>query len=182
MTRRSPGDPRAALTHVDARGAAHMVDVAAKPESVREAVASAAVRMSLPTLRLVELAIGARGKGDVLATARIAGLMAAKKAPDLVPLCHPVRLVGCEVDVGVDRRLPGVRIRVTARAVDRTGVEMEAMVGAAAAALTVYDMVKGAERGVEIETVRLEEKRGGKSGEWRRSGNRKPIANRRASK
>jgi cyclic pyranopterin phosphate synthase len=157
---------KARLTHLDARGAARMVDVAAKAETAREAVASAAVRMSLETLRLVERGAGARGKGDVIATARLAAIMAAKRASDLVPLCHPVRLVGCDVDLSVDRRLPGVRIRVEARAVDRTGVEMEAMVGAAAAALTVYDMVKGAERGVEIVAVRLEEKRGGKSGTW----------------
>jgi cyclic pyranopterin phosphate synthase len=143
-----------------------MVDVAAKAETAREAVASAAVRMSAETLRLVERGTGARGKGDVIATARLAGIMAAKRASELVPLCHPVRLVGCDVDLAVDRRLPGVRIRVEARAVDRTGVEMEAMVGAAAAALTVYDMVKGTERGVEIVAVRLEEKRGGKSGTW----------------
>jgi cyclic pyranopterin monophosphate synthase len=154
------------LTHLDARGAARMVDVASKTETAREAVASAAVRMSSETLRLVERATGARGKGDVIATARLAGIMAAKRTAELIPLCHPVRLVGCDVDLTVDRRLPGVRIRVEARAVDRTGVEMEAMTAAATAALTVYDMVKGAERGVEILSVRLEEKRGGKSGAW----------------
>jgi cyclic pyranopterin phosphate synthase len=157
------------LSHVDARGAARMVDVAAKPETVREAIASAAVRMTRGTLRLVEQATGARGKGDVLAVARLAGIAAAKRTAELIPLCHPVRLVGCDLDLVVDRRLPGVRIRAVARAVDRTGVEMEAMVAAATAALTVYDMVKGAERGVEIQTVRLEEKRGGKSGPWIRA-------------
>jgi cyclic pyranopterin monophosphate synthase len=154
------------LSHVDARGAARMVDVAGKPETAREAIASAAVRMTRDTLRLVEKATGARGKGDVLATARLAGIAAAKRTAELIPLCHPVRLVGCDVDLALDRRLPGVRIRAAARAVDRTGVEMEAMVAAAAAALTVYDMVKGAERGVEIQAIRLEEKRGGKSGTW----------------
>lgn len=146
-----------------------MVDVAAKAESAREAVASAAVRMTAETMRLIESGTGARGKGDVLATARLAGIMAAKRAADLVPLCHPVRLVGCDVDLTLDAELPGVRIRVEARAIDRTGVEMEAMTGAAVAALTVYDMVKGVERGVEIVDVRLEEKRGGKSGTWVRS-------------
>jgi cyclic pyranopterin phosphate synthase len=158
------------LTHVDSRGAARMVDVGAKSETLREAVASAAVRMSRATLALVERATGARGKGDVLATARLAGIMALKRAAEWIPLCHPVRVVGSDVELAADRALPGVRIRVAVRAFDRTGVEMEAMVGAAAAALTVYDMVKGAERGVEIRAVRLEEKRGGKSGEWRRRG------------
>jgi cyclic pyranopterin phosphate synthase len=168
------------LSHVDARGAARMVDVAGKPETARLAVASAAVRMSRETLRLVERATGARGKGDVLATARLAGIMAAKRTAELIPLCHPVRLVGCDVDLAIDRQLPGVRIRAEARALDRTGVEMEAMVAAAAAALTVYDMVKGAERGVEIRAVRLEEKQGGQTGLWRRGV--KPIARGAASK
>ena len=167
---------RSRLSHVDARGAAHMVDVGAKPETAREAVASAAVRMSRATLALVERGVGARGKGDVLATARLAALMALKRTPEWIPLCHPVRVVGSEVDLTADRALPGVRVRVTVRAFDRTGVEMEAMVGAAAAALTVYDMVTGAERGVEIRSVQLEEKRGGKSGEWRRDRTVKPVA------
>jgi cyclic pyranopterin phosphate synthase len=173
------------LSHVDARGAARMVDVAEKPETARVAVASAAVRMSTATLRLVEQATGARGKGDVVATARLAGVMASKRAAELIPLCHPVRLSSCDVDLALDRKLPGVRIIATARAVDRTGVEMEAMTAAATAALTVYDMVKGAERGVEILTVRLEEKHGGKSGSWTRSRKperMKPIARRGSSK
>jgi len=170
------------LSHSDARGRAHMVDVGAKPETVREAAASAAVRMTPATLRLVERAVGARGKGDVLAVARLAGMMAAKRTADLIPLCHPVRLVGCDVELHPDRTLPGVRIAARARAVDRTGVEMEAMVAAAVAALTVYDMVKGAERGVEIRGVRLEEKWGGKSGLWLRRAGSKPIAKGRSSK
>lgn len=174
---------RARLSHVDARGGARMVDVAGKPETVREAAASAAVRMSPATLRLVERASGARGKGDVLAVARIAGVMAAKRTAELIPLCHPVRLVRCVVDLTSDRGLPGVRIRATARAVDRTGVEMEAMVAASVAALTVYDMVKGVERGVEIVAVQLEEKTGGRSGSWVKSkGTPKPIAKGRSSK
>ncbi len=146
-----------------------MVDVGAKPETAREAVASAAVRMTRATLALVASGSGARGKGDVLATARLAAIAALKRTAEWIPLCHPVRVVGSDVDLALDRALPGVRVRVTVRAFDRTGVEMEAMVGAAAAALTVYDMVKGVERGVEIQAVQLEEKRGGKSGEWRRS-------------
>ena len=168
-------DVAAKLSHSDARGRARMVDVGAKPETAREAAVSAEVRMQPATLRLVERAVGARGKGDVLAVARLAGMMAAKRTADLIPLCHPVRLVGCEVELRVDRRLPGVRIEARARAVDRTGVEMEAMTAAAVAALTVYDMVKGAERGVEIRAVRLEEKRGGKSGLWLRRARSKPL-------
>ena len=164
MRRRPPR-----LSHVDRRGAARMVDVADKPETARLAVASAEVRMTLATLRLVEAGTGARGKGDVLGAARLAGIMAARRTSELIPLCHPVRLTGCDVEVAVDRKLPGVRIRASARAIDRTGVEMEALVAASTAALTVYDMVKAVERGVEIRAVRLEEKSGGKSGVWRRS-------------
>src|SRR3954462_10073649 len=114
--------PPARLTHVDARGAARMVDAGAKPEPAREAVASAAVRMRRETLALVERGTGARGKGDVLATARFAALAAIKRTADLIPLCHPVRVVGSDVDLTADRALPGVRIRVAVRAVDRTGV------------------------------------------------------------
>jgi cyclic pyranopterin phosphate synthase len=161
------------LSHVDARGAARMVDVAAKPETARAATASAVVKMTRETLRLVERssdARGARGKGDVLSVARLAGIMAARRTAELIPLCHPVRLTSCDVDLTIDRALPGVRIQATARAVDRTGVEMEALTAAATAALTIYDMVKAAERGVEIRAVRLEEKQGGRSGHWRRGG------------
>ena len=132
------------------------------------AVAEAAVRMAPATLKLVVEGTGK--KGDVFATARLAGIAALKRTADWIPLCHPVRVVGTRRDPEADRRLPGVRIRVEVHAFDRTGVEMEAMVGAAAAALTVYDMVKGVERGVEIGAVRLLEKRGGRSGVWRRSG------------
>jgi cyclic pyranopterin monophosphate synthase len=169
------------LSHIDARGAARMVDVGAKPETARAATASAAVKMNRDTLRLVERASGGSGprgaqgkprggpgKGDVLAVARLAGIMAARKTAELIPLCHPVRLTSCDVELTVDRALPGVRIRAIARAFDRTGVEMEALTAAATAALTIYDMVKAAERGVEIRAVRLEEKEGGRSGHWRR--------------
>jgi cyclic pyranopterin phosphate synthase len=158
---------RPRLSHVDERGAARMVDVGAKPETARRAVASAAVRMSAGTLALVSG--GSRSKkGDVLATARLAAIMACKRTADLIPLCHPVRVVGTDVAFTIDRSLPGVRVVVTVDAIDRTGVEMEAMVGASAAALTIYDMVKGVERGVEIGALRLEEKSGGRSGLWRR--------------
>jgi cyclic pyranopterin phosphate synthase len=172
-----PTMKRARLSHVDERGAARMVDVGAKPETARRAVASAAVRMSAATLALLGRGAGARAlnvdkKGDVLATARLAAVMACKRAWDLIPLCHPVRVVGTDVAFTIDRRLPGVRIAVAVAAVDRTGVEMEAMVGVAAAALTIYDMVKAVERGVEIGALRLEEKSGGRSGTWRRPGAR----------
>jgi cyclic pyranopterin phosphate synthase len=160
---------RARLTHLDERGAARMVGVGGKPETARRAIAGAEVRMSPATLALVA-GPGAKAspKGDVLATARLAGIMACKRTSDLIPLCHPVRVVGTDVAFTVDRRLPGVRVQVTVDAVDRTGVEMEALVGATAAALTVYDMVKGVERGVEIGAVRLLEKSGGRSGTWKR--------------
>lgn len=156
----------AGLSHTDARGRARMVDVGDKKETDRRAVASAAVRMSRATLALVRA--GGGRKGDVIGTARLAAVAAIKRTADLVPLCHPVRVTGTEVEITPDGTLPGVRVRVGVRAFDRTGVEMEAMVGAAAAALTVYDMVKGVERGIEIASVRLEEKRGGKSGTWLR--------------
>jgi cyclic pyranopterin phosphate synthase len=159
---------RARLTHLDERGAARMVGVGAKPETARRAIASAEVRMAPATLALVTSGAGARGKGAVLATARLAAVMACKRTADLIPLCHPVRVVGTEVAFDIDRRLPGVRIHVTVDAIDRTGVEMEALVGAGTAALTIYDMVKGVERGVEIGALRLEEKSGGRSGLWRR--------------
>lgn len=149
-----------------------MVDVAAKPETAREAVASAVIRMARETLAVVESsgrgAPGPRDKGDVFATARLAALTAMKRTSEIIPLCHPIRLTGGGVDIEADLSLPGIRIRVTARAFDRTGVEMEAMFGASAAALTVYDMVKGLERGVEIVSVRLDEKRGGRTGVWQR--------------
>lgn len=160
----------ARLSHTDARGHVRMVDVGDKPETARLATASAAVRMSPSTLDLI---VGAGGtaapKGDVLATARIAAIAALKRTADWIPLCHPVRVVGTDVSLQPAPELPGINVRVTVRAFDRTGVEMEAMVGASAAALTIYDMVKGVERGVEILAVRLEEKSGGRSGTWRRA-------------
>jgi cyclic pyranopterin phosphate synthase len=143
-----------------------MVDVGDKPETQRRAVAEALVLMRPETLALVEG--GSGKKGDVLATARLAGIAALKRTADLIPLCHPVRVVGTDVRLAIEPRLPGVRIEVEVHAFDRTGVEMEAMVGAAAAALTVYDMVKGVERGVTVGPVRLLEKAGGRSGVWRR--------------
>lgn len=153
------------LTHVDARGAARMVDVSRKGETERRAVAEGEVRVAAATLRLVRK--NALAKGDVLATARLAGIQATKRAPDLIPLCHPLRIDGADVSVapaGRDR----VRIRAEVRARDRTGVEMEALTAVAVAALVVYDMVKAVDKGAEIRFVRLLEKDGGKSGPWRR--------------
>jgi len=155
-TRRSPE-----LTHFDPKGDPRMVDVSAKPETERLARARATVRMREETRQLI--LSGRVKKGDVLAVARLAGIQAAKKTPDLIPLCHPLRLTG--VDVKVEASEPGlVRIESTVRAFDRTGVEMEALVAASVAALTVYDMVKSADRWVSIEGVELVEKSGGKSG------------------
>jgi cyclic pyranopterin phosphate synthase len=154
------------LTHLDERGRARMVDVGGKPETHRVARAEALVLMRPETLALVES--GSGKKGDVLATARIAALAALKRTAELIPLCHPVRVVGSDVTLEADPRLPGLRVVVEVQAFDRTGVEMEAMVGAAAGALTVYDMVKGVERGVTIGPIRLLEKSGGRSGTWRR--------------
>jgi cyclic pyranopterin monophosphate synthase len=141
-----------------------MVDVGDKAETRRVAVAEALVIMTPATLQLV--VEGSGSKGDVFATARLAGIAALKRTADWIPLCHPVRVVGTDVALAADAGLPGLRIQVTVHAFDRTGVEMEAMVGATAAALTVYDMVKGVERGVRIQEVRLLEKRGGRSGHW----------------
>jgi cyclic pyranopterin phosphate synthase len=154
------------LTHVDERGHARMVSVGEKAETRRVARASAEVHMNAATLRLVRQ--GAGKKGDVLGTARLAAIAATKRTADLIPLCHPVRVVGVAVAFAVRRRPVGLRVEVTVEAFDRTGVEMEAMTAAAAAALTIYDMVKGVERGATIASVRLEEKLGGRSGHWRR--------------
>jgi cyclic pyranopterin phosphate synthase len=154
------------LTHVDEQGRARMVDVGAKPVTERRAVAEGLVRMSRAALRLV--AEHALAKGDVLAVAELAGTMAAKRTSELIPLCHPIGLDHISVEAAVDEELPGVRVRVTTRATARTGVEMEALTAAAVACLTVYDMVKAADRAAEIVTVRVLEKSGGRSGAWRR--------------
>jgi cyclic pyranopterin phosphate synthase len=142
-----------------------MVDVGDKPETHRVAIAEAIVLMRPATLDLVKS--GSGKKGDVLSTARIAALAALKRTSELIPLCHPVRVVGSDVRLSAEPSLPGVRAVVEVHAFDRTGVEMEAMVGASAAALTIYDMVKSVERGVVIGPIRLLEKRGGRSGLWR---------------
>lgn len=164
--RKSTARPLGSLTHVDGTGKAVMVNVGQKDETRRIAVASSAVRMSKATLGMIEKNAGK--KGDVLAVSRVAGLAALKRTSDLIPLCHPVRVVGSELQLQLDPKLPGVRVLCTVEAFDRTGVEMEAMVGASVAALTIYDMVKGVERGVTIESVALEHKLGGRSGLWKR--------------
>ena len=143
-----------------------MVDVGGKPVSDRRAVARAVVEMSPPTAALVER--GDAPKGDVLGTARIAGIQAAKRTAELIPLCHPLPLSFVDVAADVDAATGAVTVTAEARTSGRTGVEMEAMTAAAVAALTVYDMVKGVERGVRVGEVALLEKSGGRSGEWRR--------------
>jgi cyclic pyranopterin monophosphate synthase len=157
-------EPR--LTHVDPSGAARMVDVGGKEPTERVARAEARVRMSPDTARAVER--GDSPKGDVLGTARLAGVQAAKRAGELIPLAHPLPLTFADVDATVDAAEGLVVLQAEARTVGRTGVEMEAMTAAAVAALTVYDMVKGIERGVTVERVALLAKSGGRSGEWRR--------------
>ncbi|MBB1490824.1 MULTISPECIES: cyclic pyranopterin monophosphate synthase MoaC [unclassified Paracoccus (in: a-proteobacteria)] len=149
------------LTHFDASGQAHMVDVSGKEPTAREAVAEAAVVMSPETLALAQ---GGAAKGDVLGVARLAGIMGAKRTADLIPLCHPLPLDKVALDLIPDPALPGIRITATARTTGRTGVEMEALTAATVAALTVYDMLKAAQKDMRIEGVRLLRKTGGKSG------------------
>ena len=158
----------AGLTHLDASGRARMVDVARKAVSERRAVARAVVRMSRETAETVER--GDAPKGDVLGTARLAGIQAAKRTDELIPLAHPLPLDFVDVRATVDAAAGEVSVEAEAATTARTGVEMEAMCACAVAALTVYDMVKGLERGVEIASVALVEKSGGRSGTWRREG------------
>jgi len=142
-----------------------MVDVGAKPKTERVAVATARVRMKPATVR--RIVQGTLEKGDVLAAAQLAGVMAAKRTPDIVPLCHPIALSGVEVEVWT--RGAGVDVRTEVKTVDRTGVEMEALTAAAAAALTVYDMCKSIDRGMVVESLQLEHKSGGRTGTWERA-------------
>jgi cyclic pyranopterin phosphate synthase len=152
------------FTHLTEDGDVHMVDVGAKPETDRVATAEATVHLAPDTADA--LFGGSLPKGDALATVRIAAIAGTKRTPDLIPLCHPIALTS--VEVAVERTAVGARIEVTARTTGRTGVEMEAMTGASVGALTLYDMVKGIDRGAEIGPVRLLAKSGGRSGEWRR--------------
>jgi cyclic pyranopterin phosphate synthase len=153
------------LTHVDESGAARMVDVSAKPETRREAVATGRVRVSSAVVELL------RGegvpKGDALGVARVAGIMAAKRTPDLVPLCHPLAISGVTVDLAVTD--DAVEITASVRTTDRTGVEMEALTAVSVAALTVVDMVKAVDKATVISDIRVESKTGGRSGDWTRS-------------
>ncbi len=154
------------LSHIDARGRARMVDVGAKDETERVAKAEARVRMAAETLAVIE--DQAVPKGDVVAAARLAGIMAAKRTHELIPLCHPLALTAVSVEFEPERDLPGLHVVAEARLRGRTGVEMEALVAASVAALTVYDMCKAIDRGMEVTGVRLLEKSGGRSGTWRR--------------
>ena len=153
-----------ALTHIGASGEARMVDVGPKEATDRVAVASGRVAMQPGTLEII--LAGDAKKGDVLGTARIAGIMAAKRTHELIPLCHPIALTKVTVDLALDEALPGVVVRAEAKTVGPTGVEMEALTAAAVACLTVYDMAKAADRAMRIEGLRLIDKRGGKSGHW----------------
>ena len=156
---------RPALTHLDKTGAANMVDVSEKAVTERMAVAEGAVLMAPETLDLIMS--GNAKKGDVIATARIAGIMAAKRTHELIPLCHPIGLSKVAVDIAADVTLPGLRVTATTKVAQRTGVEMEALTAVSVACLTVYDMAKAVDRGMEITGIRLLEKRGGKSGTFR---------------
>ena len=152
------------LTHLSPAGEARMVDVSDKASTERIAIAEGRVAMALETLALC--ASGNAKKGDVFAAARIAGIMAAKKTSDLIPLCHPLALTKVTVDLAVDEALPGVRVCASAKVTGQTGVEMEALTAVSVACLTIYDMLKAADRGMRIEGIALVEKRGGKSGDW----------------
>jgi len=168
VTRRKTPVPQVSstfgLTHFDDAGAAHMVDVGAKVETERTAVASGVVTMQIETANAVRG--GTIGKGDVLGVARIAAIQAAKRTSDIIPLCHPLRITGVDVDLRVANN--AIYIMATVRAFDRSGVEMEALAAVSAAALTIYDMCKAIDRGMVISEIRLDEKRGGKSGIWQR--------------
>jgi len=150
------------LTHIDAQGRPRMVDVTGKPDTQREAVAKGVVRMQASTLD--RLRKGEMAKGDVLAVAQLAGIMAAKETPHLIPLCHPILIGDVKVEFGLDEANSAVEITTTAKSTGKTGVEMEALTATAVAALTIYDMCKAVDRGMKIENIRLVRKSGGKSG------------------
>jgi cyclic pyranopterin phosphate synthase len=154
-----------ALTHLGADGEAHMVDVGDKAETVRTAIAEGSVSMLPETLQMI--LDGNAKKGDVLGTARIAGIMAAKRAHELIPLCHPLLLTKVSVDIEPDEALPGLKVTALARVTGKTGVEMEALTAASVACLTIYDMAKAVDRAMVISNIRLLEKTGGKSGAYK---------------
>ena len=162
---RKAAKPSSTLTHIDAKGEARMVDVSAKPATERLAVAEGRVVMSLATLALIMS--GNAKKGDVLGAARVAGIMAAKRTSELIPLCHPLALAKVTLDIAPDRNLPGCIVRAAVKVTGPTGVEMEALTAVSVACLTIYDMIKAVERGVRIEGIHLIEKKGGKSGHYR---------------
>jgi cyclic pyranopterin phosphate synthase len=159
------GQAGSALTHIDSKGEARMVDVSGKPATERVAVAEGRVVMSKATLELI--VSGNAKKGDVLGAARIAGIMAAKRTSELIPLCHPLALAKVELDIATDDKLPGCIVRATVKVTGATGVEMEALTAVSVACLTIYDMVKAAQRDIRIEGIHLVEKSGGKSGRYR---------------
>lgn len=152
------------LTHFDAKGAAHMVDVSDKPTTARLAVAAGAVKMAPETLALITE--GQAKKGDVISVARLAGIMGAKKTADLIPLCHPLPITKVAIEITADPALPGLQIEATVKTGGQTGVEMEALTAVSTAALTVYDMVKAADKAMQITDIRLTLKEGGKSGRY----------------
>jgi len=154
------------LTHFNASGRAKMVDVGEKTPTVRQAIAAATIKMNPETLRLIQ--DGQIGKGDVLAVAQVAGIQAAKKTWDIIPMCHPIPLTGVDIAFTIEEQLPAITIEATARTVGATGVEMEALTAASMAALTIYDMCKAAQKDMEITDILLVEKTGGKSGDYRR--------------
>ena len=156
------------LTHLDKRGAASMVAVGDKPVSKRLAVAEGIVTMAAKTLDMI--LAGNSKKGDVIGTARLAGIMAAKRTSELIPLCHPIGLDRVTVDIKADATLPGLRVRATAEITGKTGVEMEALTAVSVACLTIYDMAKAVDRGMKLGDIRLVEKRGGRSGTWKAKG------------
>jgi cyclic pyranopterin phosphate synthase len=151
------------LSHIDETGQAHMVDVSTKPDTQRVAIAKGEVHMRLQTLELIRQ--GVMKKGDVLAVAQIAGVMAGKRTSELIPLCHPLPLTQVDVHIEMDQTLPGLVITAIARTIGKTGVEMEALTAVSVAALTVYDMAKAVEKTMRIQNIRLVEKHGGQSGD-----------------
>ena len=153
------------LTHIDLAGTARMVDVGGKAETQRVAIARGMIRMTAATLEAIRA--GDAPKGDVLSTARLAGIMAAKKTGELIPLCHPLGLDDCQIEITADAQRREIEVHCRAQVHGRTGVEMEALTGATVAALTIYDMAKAVDKAMVIHGVRLIEKRGGKSGDWR---------------
>lgn len=162
---RKPSANETSLTHIDAKGEARMVDVSEKPATERVAVAEGAVAMQRATLDMI--IAGNAKKGDVLGTARVAAIMAAKRTHELIPLCHPLLLSKVEVNIETDEALPGCRVRATVKVSGQTGVEMEALTAVSVGCLTIYDMVKAADRGIRIDGIRLIEKTGGKSGPYK---------------